>query len=178
MRTEEQRARQRAADARFKAGHPERRAAQHRASRTRWAANHPEDLAAAKARYEKKNRETVRAGRRRRYAENPEKFATANEKWAAAHPDQVRAKWERRRARKYAAFVEDVDRLVLFERDNWMCGLCGEAIDPTLVWPHPQSASHDHVVPLACGGEHSYANAQAAHLVCNQRKNIRLEGVS
>jgi 5-methylcytosine-specific restriction endonuclease McrA len=28
----------------------------------------------------------------------------------------------------------------------------------------------DHVIPLARGGEHSYANAQAAHGPCNMRK--------
>jgi 5-methylcytosine-specific restriction endonuclease McrA len=67
-------------------------------------------------------------------------------------------------------FVEAVDRKVLGERDGWVCGILGGAIDRTLEWPNLQSASHDHIVPVARGGEESYANAQIAHLVCNIRK--------
>lgn len=55
-------------------------------------------------------------------------------------------------------------------RDGYMCGLCIEPIDPDLPYPHPRSASLDHIIPLARGGSHSMSNAQAAHLDCNRRK--------
>lgn len=32
----------------------------------------------------------------------------------------------------------------------------------------------DHIVPLAEGGEHSYANVQVAHVFCNRSKGGRL----
>jgi 5-methylcytosine-specific restriction endonuclease McrA len=55
----------------------------------------------------------------------------------------------------------------VFERDQWTCGLCRHPVDPGLAWPHPMSASVDHVVPLSRGGEHSLDNVQCAHLRCN-----------
>jgi 5-methylcytosine-specific restriction endonuclease McrA len=36
-------------------------------------------------------------------------------------------------------------------------------------------ATLDHVIPLAKGGTHAIANLAAAHLLCNLRKNARLE---
>jgi 5-methylcytosine-specific restriction endonuclease McrA len=35
------------------------------------------------------------------------------------------------------------------------------------------SASLDHIVPLACDGDHVRANVHLAHLICNVRKNAR-----
>jgi len=58
-------------------------------------------------------------------------------------------------------------------RDGWLCGVCGLAVNPDLRWPDPMSASLDHVVALANGGQHSAANLQTAHLVCNMRKGAR-----
>ena len=55
-------------------------------------------------------------------------------------------------------------RLAVCERDGWICGLCHEAIDPALKYPHPGSASLDHIDPF---GPHEPANWQAAHLACN-----------
>lgn len=78
-----------------------------------------------------------------------------------------------RRVRIGSGTVERFAALEIFERDDWMCGLCREAIDPSLKWPEPLSASLDHVLPIAAGGEHTRANTQAAHLICNVRKGAR-----
>lgn len=78
-----------------------------------------------------------------------------------------------RRARKLRQFVEDVARAVVFERDGWLCGICGLHIDRNLAHPDPMSASVDHIIPLARGGLHAMANVQAAHLNCNVRKGSR-----
>jgi 5-methylcytosine-specific restriction endonuclease McrA len=69
--------------------------------------------------------------------------------------------------RKQAPVIETVIRAVVFDRDGGLCGLCGEPVDPTRY-------DLDHIVPLKHGGEHSYANVQLAHPVCNMRKGIRL----
>jgi hypothetical protein len=81
-----------------------------------------------------------------------------------------------RRAIEHDAFIEDVDRQVVFERDGWRCQICRKKVNPTLKHPHPMSASLDHIVPLARGGTHEPKNVQLAHLGCNLSKNIRAVG--
>lgn len=63
----------------------------------------------------------------------------------------------------------------VYERDGWTCGLCRLSVDPGLAWPHPMSASVDHILPLSQGGSHTLANVQCAHLSCNSRKSDRVE---
>ena len=73
----------------------------------------------------------------------------------------------RRRAKRHGVDYEKVDPLAVFERDGWVCGLCGEPVDRRLQWPHPLSASQDHIVPISRGGSHTFDNVQCAHLECN-----------
>ena len=80
----------------------------------------------------------------------------------------------RRKALLLAAPTEVIDRLRVFVDDGWICGICSTAIEPSLQWPDPLSASLDHVIPLAAGGHHVLTNAQAAHLRCNMSKGARL----
>jgi hypothetical protein len=89
--------------------------------------------------------------------------------------DRRRPMWQQaRRAAKLDAFAENVDPNYLAKRDNWRCQLCRNAVNKGLKWPDPLSASIDHVIPISLGGEHSYANTQLAHLVCNIRKGNRI----
>lgn len=90
--------------------------------------------------------------------------------WGKKNPDRIRLMKERRRARKYEAFVEDVDRMAVFNRDRWVCHICGGKIAKSAVFPDPSSPSVDHLIPLAQGGEHRMANVAAAHLGCNNAK--------
>jgi hypothetical protein len=77
----------------------------------------------------------------------------------------------RARARRYGVENEYINKWQEFERDGWMCGLCDEPVDREAPWPAWESPSLDHVVPLAVGGAHIYANVQCAHLGCNLLKN-------
>ena len=77
-----------------------------------------------------------------------------------------------RRARKAGATVESFTHLEVYERDQWVCGICGDPVDKTLSYPHPLSPSLDHVVPLARQGKHSRANTRLAHLNCNVRRGV------
>lgn len=104
-------------------------------------------------------------------AKNADKMAEQNRRWQIENADRVRAKIQRRRARLLDAFVEDVDPTVVWDRDDGVCGVCGLPIDRALAWPHKMSKTLDHIVPLARGGTHEYANMQLAHAVCNARKN-------
>lgn len=75
-----------------------------------------------------------------------------------------------RKTRLKAQHVEDVDRLTVFERDEWTCHICNEPVDQSLRGDDPLGPSLDHVVPLAAGGAHSYANTKLAHTGCNRAK--------
>lgn len=81
-----------------------------------------------------------------------------------------------RRARGRDAFIEPVYRTKVFERDGWRCGLCGQSVPKGLAVPHPKAATLDHIVPIAAGGTHGYANVQLAHFLCNSRKSDRVAG--
>lgn len=62
----------------------------------------------------------------------------------------------------------------IYERDGWVCGLCGDDVDRDLNYPDPMSASLDHVVPVSLGGPHAMSNVQCSHLFCNLSKNNRV----
>jgi 5-methylcytosine-specific restriction endonuclease McrA len=70
----------------------------------------------------------------------------------------------------------------IYDRDRWVCGICNGKVDKRLKYPHPMSASLDHIIPLAKGGTHTRDNVQLAHLVCNSKagaggvKQLRLFG--
>jgi 5-methylcytosine-specific restriction endonuclease McrA len=59
------------------------------------------------------------------------------------------------------------------ERDGMNCRYCGvltvEAHEDRRLWP-----THDHVIPLARGGEHSMENAALACWSCNTSKKNKL----
>lgn len=76
-----------------------------------------------------------------------------------------------RRLRKMAQGASPVlRRSEVFERDGWMCHICGRPVDR-----HPsnrlEGASLDHVVPIAAGGTHIMENVRTAHLHCNIKKS-------
>ncbi len=56
-----------------------------------------------------------------------------------------------------------------------ICALCGKPVDRSLKFPHPMSATIDHIIPIQKGGHPSALdNLQLAHLVCNQTKGTKL----
>jgi 5-methylcytosine-specific restriction endonuclease McrA len=77
----------------------------------------------------------------------------------------------RKRARRLGVAYDPIAPHDVFVRDGWVCGVCSEAIDPDLRYPHLMSASVDHVVPMSRGGGHVWDNVQAAHFMCNSLKS-------
>src|SRR4051812_8176311 len=80
--------------------------------------------------------------------------------------------------RAIMAAGDDIKHLAVFERDNWICGICGNKVDKRYRQPSPECATLDHVVPISvCLEEgwpietiHTYDNVQCAHLSCNLDK--------
>lgn len=89
---------------------------------------------------------------------------------------KVRSNEYKRKARKKNAFLEEVDRDYVMARDKWTCHLCKEKIPKNAAWPDRLFGTLDHIIPLAKGGKHSYANIKAAHLTCNCSKNDKIIG--
>lgn len=140
-----------------------------------WRDANPERARAADVAHREAHREERRANAREWARAHPQETKARLDSWRAANPLRVARISRRasavRRARKVdAAVIETVDILVLAERDGWRCGICSEPVDASLRWPDPMCATHDHIIPLARGGDHSYANAQLAHARCNRRK--------
>jgi len=81
------------------------------------------------------------------------------------------------KARKRAATVESVSPTRVFERDGWMCHLCGgKTLKDKRGTYHPKAPELDHIVPLSKGGEHSYRNTACAHRKCNAAKSDTIMG--
>lgn len=97
--------------------------------------------------------------------------------WKERNPRRAAAVKARCRAlRRGAQRGQHIDPLAVYERDGWVCGICGKPVDPTRQYPDPMSATLDHIVPIARGGIHSLGNLQVAHLECNSRKHSGGEG--
>jgi 5-methylcytosine-specific restriction endonuclease McrA len=78
-----------------------------------------------------------------------------------------------RRSRKRGVFVESITRRRVFDRDDWRCQLCGQAVPKQAEVPDPAAPTLDHIIPLAAGGTHEYSNVQLAHFLCNSLKGNR-----
>lgn len=88
-------------------------------------------------------------------------------------PQCRRGKGHRARATRYGVPFETFSREAVFVRDDWTCQLCRRPVDKGLSWPHAESVSLDHILPLSRGGAHVESNVQTAHLGCNTGKGAR-----
>lgn len=107
--------------------------------------------------------------------EYPEKARKHMKTYRFAHPERVaeRAKItsRKRKALKLGVGYKPYTDTYIFERDGWICQICGRKINKKLKWPNPLSKSIDHIIPFIRGGSDSPINVQAAHLRCNLSKN-------
>jgi len=64
-----------------------------------------------------------------------------------------------------------IDPIKVFERDAWRCGICGAKTNKAMRGTyHPRAPELDHIVALANGGSHTWANVQCSCRACNGRK--------
>lgn len=95
----------------------------------------------------------------------------ANPEW----DERRKANYQQRRAQKLNLPADNIRPADVYERDEWVCGICSAPVDRNMSWPDPMSPSLDHVLPLSRGGHHTLENVTLAHLECNVRKGNRVE---
>ncbi|MDP8212334.1 MAG: HNH endonuclease [Candidatus Zapsychrus exili] len=82
----------------------------------------------------------------------------------------------KRRALMVNVTIEDFDPISIFERDNYICQLCGRKTRPNYKNPHHCLYPNlDHILPLSKGGEHSKRNTQCLCHKCNMEKNNKTD---
>lgn len=80
----------------------------------------------------------------------------------------------KRRARLAGVEREPYTLAEIAERDGFRCGICGRKVDMTLKYPHPRSASVDHIIPLSHpDGTDTRVNVRLAHLGENVTRGNR-----
>lgn len=82
-----------------------------------------------------------------------------------------------RKAKQREVEVEKVDPILVFERDGWVCHICGRPAPKEKRGTYADDAPElDHIITIADGGEHSYRNTACACRACNIRKGSRSLG--
>lgn len=112
------------------------------------------------------------------YKKNKDKIKEYTKNWVDENIDRAKAirtkrKYLRKTRLKNAVY-ENVVPVIVYEKHNWICGICGKKINKKLKYPDPQSVSLDHILPISKGGSHTYINIQSAHLVCNVGKGAKV----
>ena len=81
---------------------------------------------------------------------------------------------ERRKRRIKENGREHVIKTKVFERDKWTCHICGcKTPKSKRGTMSPNAPELDHIVPIAAGGSHTYANVACACKRCNIKKSTR-----
>ena len=99
---------------------------------------------------------------------NRDRIRADGRRYVKTHRPQVAETASRRRARQAsAAVIEKINRATVIARDASTCYLCNRVLTAGEV-------ALDHVIALARGGDHSYANLRVACHPCNRRKGKKL----
>jgi len=137
---------------------------------------HKDERKANNKAYRKSHKDDIKASNKARYEAHRDDRKTYQKAYNEVYPEVARLGRRKYRALKRGASHEPYTTDYVFERDNWMCQICGRKINKRLKWPNPQSKSIDHIIPLSRGGNDSPLNVQAAHLRCNVGKNATNKG--
>lgn len=155
---------------RIKAQRKARREADPEKYRAKDRRDYHRDIERSRARQKRsrdKDPERARERERRHYLKRRERKIAYALQWQKDHPGRHAANERARRAKLAGLFVEYVHPLAVLEMSDGVCGICGEDVDPG-------NYQVDHIYPVDLGGEHSYANTQPAHPLCNMRKGNRV----
>lgn len=78
---------------------------------------------------------------------------------------------------KYRAHLSRsrVRREEVFERDDFMCWICGVRCDPLALVPQDNAPTVDHLIPVSLGGDNHPDNLGTAHFICNSRRGNAMD---
>ena len=80
---------------------------------------------------------------------------------------------EARRKRAERNGDMDIHWRRLGDRDSWCCHLCGGRVPKVAgTAKNERGATVDHLVPISCGGAHSWDNVAIAHRSCNLSRGV------
>lgn len=79
---------------------------------------------------------------------------------------------EERRTKSHYYIHADVRRAV-YERDDYVCHLCGCYVDTLCGHNDGEAPTLDHVIPRSLGGSHGFDNLRTAHRSCNGKRGNR-----
>jgi hypothetical protein len=130
-----------------------------------WAKKHRPNKRARDREWDSAHREKRREAARLRRLNNPDKARA----WRKANPDKRRDQKHRRRALTKQARTEiltGLQRKVLYATKT--CYLCGRGLQSG------DRTSVDHIIPLAAGGPHAFANLALVHFTCNCSKGATI----
>lgn len=123
---------------------------------------------------------THREYQKQYYAANKGVIQDKNRAYQEANKDRITAyrnEWSRingsghrARARRFGVKYASISKREIFERDAWICQLCGDPVDREAAWPDLSCATLDHIVPMSKGGDHVESNVWLAHFRCNLTK--------
>jgi len=112
------------------------------------------------------------------FIDNAEKTKAQVRAWKLGNPERAKdlklKSSHLRRLRQLSAPHEDFQLSEIWNRDGGICWLCDSPIDADLKWPHPQSLTLEHKLPLSKGGGHTRDNCALAHNLCNMRKGAKV----
>lgn len=87
-------------------------------------------------------------------------------------------KCQKNRNKDHKRWITDDRRQAIYERDNWLCQICGLPVDKHL--PRgtytPNAPTLDHIMPRSLGGSHDDTNLRLAHHICNSKRGNNLKG--
>lgn len=99
-------------------------------------------------------------------AEQGVSYATAwRKKFRAEH-----GYWPQRHGGQWITYAE---RMAIYERDDWMCHLCGDRVDADAEFNDDMAPSLDHLIPRSLGGSDDPSNLKTAHRGCNARRGAK-----
>lgn len=78
-----------------------------------------------------------------------------------------------RKRAKRGIEISAADRLAIYERDGWTCGICLEPVDKALTGHDQFGPTLDHIQPRSLGGSDDHENLRLAHRACNSARGNR-----
>lgn len=133
----------------------------------RWRKDNPERFLASMKRWRDANPDKANEGRRKWAENNRERTRENAKRWHAENPTKQAEYSHERRARQMGAFVMEVSRQEIHDRDDGLCYLCGEHV--------PIEEMHlEHLIPLIKGGTHEPNNTAVSCAPCNLFKHARI----